>query len=121
MIFFDGLLPVFRNFVHVEKADADAAARNAAYFADRDFHRSKGKMLEEIMREAKIEGFVRDRNFEHVAHPEADIRKQRACIFNICRAKIETRVVEKIRNAIPFQEAIIICGAAGGFEGGMKS
>lgn len=41
VIFLNRLLSVFGDFVHVEKADANAAARDAANFANRDFKASQ--------------------------------------------------------------------------------
>ena len=75
-------------------------------------------MLEEIVGEAKVEAFVRGRNFEYVAYLEANIGKQRAGVFDIGRAKIEAEVIKKSGKAIVYEEAIVVGRPASGFEDG---
>ena len=73
-------------------------------------------MFEKVVREAKVEAFVRGGNFEYVAYIEANVGKKRAGVFDVRRAKIEAEVIKKSGKAIVLKETTVIGRAAGGFE-----
>src|SRR5262245_5975505 len=104
------------NFIHLEKPHADPFTCDAANFLDRGLHSFERKMLEQIVHETEIEGFVGRGDFKDVADLEMSLRKQGSGVLHILGAKIKAGVIQPPRYAVRIQKPKVIRGTAGGFE-----
>jgi len=94
MILIDGAHPVLANFVHIEKAEAQAAPRDPANLSDSGLHPFQRQMFKQVVRKAKIERLVRRGNFKDIANLEANTCEKRPGVLNIIQAEVEAGVVQ---------------------------
>jgi hypothetical protein len=107
---------VVANLVHVEEADAKALARAPADLFDGGLQAFQRKVLEEVVDKAEIEGFVRRRDFKHVADGEADAREECAGVLDVLGAEIEPGIAHQPRQPIGVEEAVVVGRATSGLQ-----